>query len=749
MARLYTGGFEFNHLGTDGAEGLFANGTYDVATAQKRTGTYSFHYNPASGANGYCLRTGLSIADCYVRVWFRASNSLSTGKQGIIWLNSTAGSIKVYVNAGSTVEVYLNGSLATTFVANVINGTWYSLLVRAKFSTSSAVHEVKFEGETWTDNTNDASTANVNDVYFGATSNETFSGTYEGWIDDIAINDATGVNENGYPSSTGKVGILIPTSDDTITNWTAGAGGTSNLFDAVDNLPPAGVASASETNTTNIESASNTGTATYIALTGTYTALGVGSSDTINLIEPIIRHGEDVATGAKGGTYETTSNPVISSSTFNFGDDLGAHGAEISNWRNKTLGPTYSPSVTLGSGVKLKVVKTNTTTRVTCVDLMAVIVDWTPANPLKALQGNIDIQSATSNTLRKSSGVAGNIDAASVASQDSKVGHGMQINSDIASVLSNTLKNANRIQSELDSLSSLSTSLPVGKALQGEIDKILQVSSNLSLGQSLASFVDMQSSMSTTLNNGIALQSNLDSGLAISVALTVYSPISGIVSLQSNIDINSVLMITAENGIGLQSYMDLQAVLSNTMRSGVTINPNIDLQTLASLDLRNGIRVQSDINAISYVDPNLTNRISLTVNMTGSSASWMNLSIANSLQSIIDALATTLSALRVGVGINTIIDILSNAQFSVSVCRNLNSGVDIQLVCTATIATRGIIHLGYQDFNFKFEYRDGFLYLINSSGKNIKFEHKNDALNLKNVVGTTGLFGKKDNTLVN
>src|SRR5205823_5625838 len=52
-------------------------------------------------------------------------------------------------------------------------------------------------------------------------------------IDDIAINDSTGANQNSFPGA-GSVVLLVPVSDNARgANWVAGAGGTTSLFDAV------------------------------------------------------------------------------------------------------------------------------------------------------------------------------------------------------------------------------------------------------------------------------------------------------------------------------------------------------------------------------------------------------------------------------------------------------------------------------------------------------------------------------------
>jgi len=192
------------------------------------------------------------------------------------------------------------------------------------------------------------------------------------YIDDYLSDDA------GFLTN-GAIAFVRPVSDDTVTNWTAGAGGTTNLWTAVDNQPPSGLASANETNTTNIESASSTGTATYIAQMAAYDTLGLVAFDMILAVQITISQGEDIATGTKNGTFECTTNPVIGSTAFIAGSDGGAHGAELNLWVKSRSTLALSPSLTLSSGPKVKLVKTDTTTRTLCVDYVAINVAYIPA----------------------------------------------------------------------------------------------------------------------------------------------------------------------------------------------------------------------------------------------------------------------------------------------------------------------------------------------------------------------------------
>jgi hypothetical protein len=198
-------------------------------------------------------------------------------------------------------------------------------------------------------------------------------------FDDIALNDSTGASQNSWPGG-GQVVTCFPISDVQDGSWTGGAGGTGDLSDAVNNIPPVGT--ATETNATQIESADGSGdnaTDEYRANLTTYTNAGIGAADTITLIQPTIIHGEDVGTGTKTGSFGLQSNPSQTYATFTYGDDGGALGTYDTLWPVKVGDPVYAPSPTLGSSPVLAVRKTDAGTRVASVCAMGLNIEYVPA----------------------------------------------------------------------------------------------------------------------------------------------------------------------------------------------------------------------------------------------------------------------------------------------------------------------------------------------------------------------------------
>lgn len=345
--------FEGGSADVDGVT-LTGTNSYDITTF--RTGARALRCNPASGASGYA----------------------DIGVSGTVWVHfglyvATLPSVTRDI-AGIAVKLRSDGKLdyhnsAGTFIGTsttaLTTGQWY--WIGAARGTVSSQDLLQIDGAS--EVTGSISASNWL-TRLGP--NATEASSIDLYIDDVVVDDA------GFLAAS-KVDILRPISDNSNTNWRCGDSSTTNLFEAANNVPPSGVASASETATSNIESASNTGTATYIANLTTYATAGVASGDTVLAVQEVLSHGEDIATGTKTGSVELTGNPVITAAGFTFGSDAGAHGAHVGGLWTAAFGAmTTSPSVTLGSSPTMKLVKTDTTTRVGCIDFMGLLVAWTP-----------------------------------------------------------------------------------------------------------------------------------------------------------------------------------------------------------------------------------------------------------------------------------------------------------------------------------------------------------------------------------
>lgn len=371
MARTLICGFEANDTGTGTPSGANIDGrpigTGVSIDASSRTGSFALKVALTSGVTGrYEATTGSGhFVRFYMKVTVRPA---STARQ--FYGNVSANFVTLRLNPSGTIAYYVDTTLIGTSTAALTDTTkWYLIEIRS--GTASSVAILRIDGV----NEITGSPSSWSQVISLGTE-DTVADTYTAFFDDLVRDDAA------YPGDS-KVVLLIPTADTSNTNWRKGAGTTTgtDFYEAVNNLPPGGVASASETDVTNIESASSTGTAQYTATMSTYASKGIAAGDTIVAIQQIVDHGEDIATGTKTGTFELTANPVVSATAFTFGDDGGAHGIynnAASLWAPGRL-ITSGPSVTVSTAPTMKLVKTDTTTRVGCVCFMGIYVEYVPA----------------------------------------------------------------------------------------------------------------------------------------------------------------------------------------------------------------------------------------------------------------------------------------------------------------------------------------------------------------------------------
>lgn len=346
--------------GTDGAPTIV--GSVSQETSIFRSGTGSLKLTPASGANGYWSpSTGTAYATSRrCRFYCRITSLPATAR---LLLSSNSLGLDIRLNTNGTLSLLDVGSvLGTSTVALTDTNRWYNIEI-GNPTAGSGILRIDGNQEVSGGSSKGAGTR------FGA--QDTVAATYTAYIDDFVTDTADWPGES-------RVTMLIPTGDTQIGSWTGGTGGTSNLFDAVDNRPPIGT--ASESNTTQIESADGSGdnaTDEYRATMQSYTTGGISASATIKCIAALIAHGEDVSTGTKTGSVAIIANPNVGTyHAFTFGSDGGALGTFPSGWTLADSAVTDSPSVTMSTSPQIAVRKTDTGTRVASVCFIGLKVEY-------------------------------------------------------------------------------------------------------------------------------------------------------------------------------------------------------------------------------------------------------------------------------------------------------------------------------------------------------------------------------------
>jgi hypothetical protein len=397
MSRLLTCGFEMGYVGQGGgaaqpedpllATGGNASGTVAAVTTDRpRSGQYSLK-NQQSGTSGsFALQAPLTTGVLTRTYWSRvAVNYGAFGTSGISDLVSTynsglTGGMRVKIrNTGVLTVTNYAGTTLLTGPTLALN-TWYVLEWSQNLSTGA--------GQFWVDGvsygtytTDIASTGTPVHILWCPSGP---SGGHLMWFDDWAINDDQGTSQNGQIGNQGKIVLLKPISDNARVGFTGGAGGTANLFQAVDNIPPTGLVLASATATSQIKDATSNTTDSYTANLAAYSTAvasgggGIGATDPITLVQGVVNHGNSSTTSRTNG-LTVVSNPAIAEATG--GTGTTAAGTWPTGWPTLKSAVSYAPSVTKGTSPTIKFRKGTASTDSSMSDLMGLCVEYIPVLP--------------------------------------------------------------------------------------------------------------------------------------------------------------------------------------------------------------------------------------------------------------------------------------------------------------------------------------------------------------------------------
>lgn len=375
MSRLLTTGFEISSgAGDNAGPESDSGGTGDTTTF--RSGARSL----SGGIASNLLTVTRTSRTLWLRGFLRFSTLPTATFANFGHGDGSAGaweSIRLATNGKW--QLWFNGAqVGSDSAVGPSTSTWYRVELSVTYNASNqpTALDLRIDGSSVCSGSTVVATPGS--TWFTWTFND---GDGVGNLDDLALNDDQGASQNTWPGD-GKVVLLKPISDSQDGSWRGGADTTGiDLSAAVDNTPPTATNTGSDTITIeSIDSSGDNATDEYRANLTTYTTAGIASGDTINVLHPVINHGEQVATGTKTGSFGLQSNPAAAGyDTFTFGDDVGASANWPTSWRWKIGTPVYAPAPTLGSSPILAVRKTDTGTRVVQVAFMGVYCDYTPA----------------------------------------------------------------------------------------------------------------------------------------------------------------------------------------------------------------------------------------------------------------------------------------------------------------------------------------------------------------------------------
>ena len=207
------------------------------------------------------------------------------------------------------------------------------------------------------------SVASTTNIRVGHVQTGTITNVY---VDDLAVNDDQGSDQNSWVGE-GKVILLKPTADSAIgSGWEApqtSGSDTTDIYTAIDTTRPSGSCPALRTRTltptTRRTSSTPPRTRTPTTRPWRPTRRAGRRSDTITLVQPLVRASVNSTTGTNTLGITGVSNPAIAEVT-GFNLELTAvAAAEPVGWKSFRGTVTYAPSVTKGTGPVIRAHKMN------------------------------------------------------------------------------------------------------------------------------------------------------------------------------------------------------------------------------------------------------------------------------------------------------------------------------------------------------------------------------------------------------
>jgi hypothetical protein len=328
MARLWSSGFELNST-TNGVEWTGSSGSPTIQTSVVRSGTYALNIGSLQSTFSQFVRWQFlnteAASNRYFRTYLRVATLPSAENSILLWNDSASvtGTPSVYVTIDNGGELRLydeDGQITGTTTLSI--DTWYRVEVHINTTPvgGSQVVEAMVDGVTFASSStrNIASTNSPFSFWVGGNLLNEAQTTGTWYIDDVAVNSATGSFQNSWPGE-GSIIHLKPNAagDNNGFAKNGGGAGDSNNFNQVDELTP-------DDATSNLESTGVNGIIDDYNLEATPAA--IGSGDTINLVHVGYRGRAEAAGDGDGvslrikstssGTVETGSSIVMNGTTW-------------------------------------------------------------------------------------------------------------------------------------------------------------------------------------------------------------------------------------------------------------------------------------------------------------------------------------------------------------------------------------------------------------------------------------------------
>lgn len=377
MGRLWFGGGDWRDFTAEGFA-VLSGATFD--TTVKRTGGASLK-NTSSGFARW--DGGILTGTIYSRVYVMVTTLPTSGTATLMTWGGNAGAGIGLTSGGVFTLGSGNGTTPWTPLAGgttfpCVLGRWYCLELKMTCTGSGSVTQLEYRVDGVL-----IQTSGVLALTADGSLPQLFIG--EQWAnaasqvcnyDDWAVNDTVaGTGQTAYPGP-GAVAYLFPAADSSVTGYTNGAGTGTNLWDALNNTPPVGVATGSSTATSQIKDVVANTTDNYVATLQTYASQGVAGN--IAVVQHIAMIGQASIAASSAGI--TLTNPTVAENTGS--GPSAVAGTYPSNWVRLKGTMTHAPAAPAqGTAPTLKIRKNTATAIAQMCCGMCLLVDFVPKPP--------------------------------------------------------------------------------------------------------------------------------------------------------------------------------------------------------------------------------------------------------------------------------------------------------------------------------------------------------------------------------
>lgn len=592
MTRIVHFGAELGHIHADNLTVNGAGSTYDTSVV--RSGARSYKFDASATQSLFYNFTGAVSRRVWATVWFRlpAATGLPSIASRLLVFQTGAGTTLCGATLRADGKIRLtdqaNALIGSDSVATIAVDTWYRLDLAVEIETGSLDYaEVRLDGATVASTTTGAfSDTAPGRLHFGWFDDP---GTSEVvYIDDVVINDEQGSVNNTWPANE-RVYALRPTADSARdAGWLDGGGGTTSLFEAVNNVPPTGTTTA--VNGSQIKNAVSTTTEEYDATMTTYTAAGVGATDTVTAVYGVWEAGSSSTTGSDTIAGEVESNPAIAEATSTVDSVVGVY---PTGWNRGQTVIAENPTVTLGTAPVMSMRKAVATTRIHQVALMAMVVSAAPASSIRGASLIETVTAVTAAAQMRARG-SSTLTLATTATVIGQLRARGSATVAIASTLTAVggLQAADTFQGS-SIIAATSTVSATGQVRARGVSTIAAAGTVTAIGQMRVRGVSTAAAASTTTATG-QLRARGVVTIAASAALTATGGVQG-GPIHGSSTIAAVTTLTATGQARMRGTATIAALSTVTASGGLAPEPPI--QGSASIGILSGVAVMARLLA--------------------------------------------------------------------------------------------------------------------------------------------------------